>query len=204
MRYTIFDTPVLSFVLQRFSLLIFRIFGWRVVGELPDIPKFVAITNHTSNWDLPIAVFYAFTLKAKISTLGKDSLFRWPFAPFFEWLGCISTDRSKSTNLVERMIDAFNESKKLILVVAPEGTRQKVRYWRSGFYYIAAGARVPIVLGFIDYRRKVAGIGSMITPTGDIDADMKIIQSFYANITGRFQDKPGKVEIKRKERSVGQ
>lgn len=196
MSYTIFDTPILNFLLQRMAMFIFRIFGWRVEGQLPDIPKYVTITPHTSNWDFPIALLLAFAFRLKISLMAKDSLFRWPFGALFRWFGCIPIDRTKSTDVVKQMIQAFRENEKLILVITPEGTREKVRYWKTGFYYIAKGANVPILLSFIDYRRKAAGIGPVITPTGDIEADIEGIKSFFANISGKFPEKAGKVDIK--------
>jgi len=195
MHYTIYDTPILSFILQKLSLSILGVFGWRVEGRLPNIPIFVAIATHTTNWDFPVMLLLAFALRAKISTFGKDSLFRWPFGVFFRWCGCIPIDRSKSTNVVETMIQVFGNNEKLILVITPEGTRKKVKSWKTGFYYIAQGAQVPIVLAFIDYRRKVAGIGPVITPTGDIEEDIEKIKSFYANVSEKFPEKSGKVEI---------
>lgn len=195
MHYTIYDTPILSFILQKLSLSILGVFGWRVEGRLPNIPKFVAIATHTTNWDFPVMLLLAFALRAKISTFGKDSLFRWPLGVFFRWCGCIPIDRSKSTNVVEAMIQVFGNNEKLILVITPEGTRKKVKSWKTGFYYIAQGAQVPIVLAFIDYRRKVAGIGPVITPTGDIEEDIEKIKSFYANVSEKFPEKSGKVEI---------
>ena len=199
MYYTIFDTPMINSLFQKLALSIFRIFGWRVEGELPDIPKFITITSHTSNWDLPVALLLTFAMKTKISIMAKDNLFRWPFRRFFRWLGCIPIDRKKSANVVDQMIKIFRESKRLILVLAPEGTRKKVTYWKSGFYYIAHGANVPIVLGFIDYKRKATGIGPMIRPTGDIKSDILKIQSFYAKIRGKYPEKTGKVNIELKK-----
>jgi 1-acyl-sn-glycerol-3-phosphate acyltransferase len=198
LRYTVYNTPVLTALLQWLSLLILGIIGWRVEGRLPNIPKFVAIATHTSNWDFPVMLLLAFALRTNISVLGKASLFRGPFGLFFRWCGCIPIDRTKSANAVETLVRLFRESERLILVVSPEGTRKKVRYWKTGFYYIAHGARVPIVLSFIDYRRKAAGIGPLITPTGDIEADIEIIRSFYAQVSGKYPEKSGRVEIKRK------
>lgn len=198
MRYTIYNTPIISFILQKLSLFILRVLGWRVEGQLPDIPKFVAIATHTSNWDFPIMLLLALSLKTQITTLGKDSLFRWPYNVFFRWCGCIPINRAKSANVVETMVQVFRESENLILVISPEGTRKKVQYWKTGFYYIAQGANVPIVLAFMDYRRKVAGIGPMIIPSGDIEADIDTIQSFYEKVSEKSPEKSGKVEIERK------
>jgi 1-acyl-sn-glycerol-3-phosphate acyltransferase len=95
------------------------------------------------------------------------------------------------------MIQVFGESEKLILIVSPEGTRKKVRYWKTGFYYIAQGAHVPIVLAFIDYRRKATGVGPVINPTGDIEADIETIRFFYAHVSGKYPENAGKAEIER-------
>ena len=106
-----------------------------------------------------------------------------------KWLGILPIDRSKSNNLVELTIQQFNSSDKLIIIVPPSGTRNKVAYWKTGFYYIACGAGVPIALGFIDYGKKTGGIGPLFYPTGDIDKDMKEIRKFYADIKGKYPEK---------------
>jgi len=90
---------------------------------------------------------------------------------------------------VARSIQAFRENPQMVLVVPPAGTRRKVMYWKTGFYHIARGAKVPIVLGYLDYRRKVGGIGPVVYPTGNMEADMEIIRNFYADIAGKY---PGK------------
>lgn len=190
MRYTIFDIPILKSILQWLSISILRICGWRREGQLPNIPKYVMIVApHTSNWDMPIGMAIVFAFKLKLSWLAKESLFRWPFGGFIKWLGGIPIDRSKSSNLVAQSIQTFNDNDKMVMVVAPEGTRKKVDYWKTGFYYIARGANVPIVMSFIDYARKAGGIGPMIIPTGNIELDMQKIRCFYDKITGKFPDK---------------
>ena len=98
-------------------------------------------------------------------------------------------DRSKSYNIVAQSIQQFNENEKLILTIAPSGTRKRVKTWKTGFYNIANGANVPILLGFLDYRRKVGGFGPMLYPTGDIESDMKTIRKFYAGVTGKYPEK---------------
>ncbi|MBC8432332.1 MAG: lysophospholipid acyltransferase family protein [Desulfobacterales bacterium] len=190
MNYTIFDTPVLNILLRWFSLIALRIAGWRTHGRLPATPKFVLVgAPHTSNWDLPCALFIILVLRGKICWLGKESLFRRPHRGFFKWLGGIPIDRSKSKNVVAQSIQQFNQNKTMILTIAPEGTRSRVKKWKTGFYHIAKGANVPIALGFLDYRRKLGGIGPFIYPTGNIEADMKTIRAFYDGITGKFPEK---------------
>ncbi|HBH86858.1 MAG TPA: glycerol acyltransferase [Syntrophaceae bacterium] len=176
-------------LMARMSLIFLKMLGWRVEGEIPDIKKFVIIAApHTSNWDFPISLAVAFALKIKIYWMGKAAMFRWPFGAACRWLGGIPIDRSRSHNVVEQCVRAFNERDKLIRVIPPEGTRKKVSYWKTGFYHIAKGANVPIVLGFLDYRHKKGGIGPIFYPTGRIESDMKEIKAFYATITGRHQN----------------
>ncbi|MCX5839970.1 MAG: lysophospholipid acyltransferase family protein [Deltaproteobacteria bacterium] len=190
MRYTIFDIPILRDVLQGLSICILRICGWRRKGRLPDIPKYVMIVApHTSNWDMPIGMAIVFALKLKLNWLAKESLFRWPFGGLIRWLGGIPINRSKSCDVVARSIQTFKDKRKMVMVVAPEGTRKKANYWKTGFYHIAIGANVPIVMGFIDYARKVGGIGPTLIPTGNIEFDMQKIRCFYDEITGKIPDR---------------
>lgn len=190
LKYIIFDTPVLKTLFRLFSIIFLKMAGWRIEGQLPDIPKFVLVgAPHTSNWDFPYCLFFIFAFKAKIYWLGKDSLFRMPFKWLFKWLGGIPVDRSKSSNVVAHSIQQFHQKDKLILTIAPAGTRKKVKRWKTGFYHIANGANVPIVLGFLDYRLKTGGIGPVISPTGDIEADMKTIRAFYDGIYGKYPER---------------
>ncbi len=190
MRYTIFDIPILRNVLQVLAIILLRIFGWRRSGRVPDAPKFVMIAApHTSNWDFPVGLAIILAFKAKMYWLGKEPIFRWPFGTFFKWLGGIPVSRSKSGDVVAQSVQAFNEQVRMMMVVAPEGTRKKANHWKTGFYYIAMGANVPLVMGFVDYVRKEGGFGPTLMPTGDIGADMEKIRAFYDNITAKNPDK---------------
>lgn len=190
MHYTIFDTPVFSPTLRRWAALFLRVFGWRMEGQFPDISKCVMIAApHTSNWDLPIMLFFAFAFNTKLYFMVKDAVFFWPFGRFFRWLGGIPIDRRKPNGVVAQSVQAFHDNEELVLVVPPAGTRSKVRYWKTGFYRIAEGAGVPIVLGFLDYGRKVGGVGPVVIPTGDIEADMETIRSFYDGITAKYPER---------------
>jgi len=202
MRYTIFDTPVISTLMRGLALSFMKAFGWRLEGRLPDVNKLVVIAApHTSNWDLPVLLSLAFALKAKACWLGKHTLFRWPFGFLFRWMGGIPVYRSASKNVVAQSVEMFRNSEKLILTIPPEGTRSKVSHWKTGFYYIALGAEVPIAMAFIDYRRKVSGVGPTLFPTGDIEADMEIIRNFYVNVTAKYPDKAGLPALARDQRS---
>ena len=157
-------------------------------GSLPpEATKSVFIAApHTSNWDLPYTLMVAFVLRLNIYWMGKSSLFRWPFGPVMRWLGGIAVDRGTNNKLVAASAAAIVAAPgPLQLVVPPEGTRDKTRHWKTGFYFIALQARVPIVLAYMDYSRKVSGLGPLFVPTGDVEADLAEIKLFYAGIRGR-------------------
>ncbi len=185
-NHTIFNTPGLEAFFYRASRIILSLSGWRMEGRLPLIPQFVLVgAPHTSNWDLPFTLLMAFAFRARIYWMGKEALFRRPFKRFFQWLGGIPVQRSRSENMVAQSIRQFQRNEELVLTIAPSGTRKSAVNWKSGFYHIACGAEVPIVLGFLDYRRKVGGFGPLIYPSGNIAADMKSIRAFYEGVCGK-------------------
>lgn len=196
MNYTVFDTPVIKTLLRWVSILLLKLSGWKTAGRPPEFNKYVMIAApHTSNWDFYYTMLIAFALRVKIYWMGKDSLFRWPAGYFFKWLGGIPIDRSRSGNVVGQSVNSFETMDELVMVVPPEGTRSRARYWKTGFYHIANSAGVPIVLGFLDFRLKIGGVGPALIPTGDIDEDMKLIKSFYSNVTGKYPDLTGDVTL---------
>jgi 1-acyl-sn-glycerol-3-phosphate acyltransferase len=187
MQTTVHDTPIIINLMRWLSLIFFRLAGWKEEGQRPDITKYVIIAApHTSNWDFVYTMCLAFILRIKPLIMMKGAWFRWPLGFFFRWLGALPIDRSRSHNVVAQSIEAFHAHPRMVMVVPPSGTRKQVMYWKTGFYYIAKGARVPIVLGYLDYRRKAGGIGPIVYPTGDIEADMKIIRNFYSEIAGKY------------------
>ncbi len=187
MRHTMFDTPVIKTIFRWISLLTLKLLGWKVEGGVPaDVKKAVLIAApHTSNWDFMYTLMMAFALRIRIYWMGKQELFPAPFRGLMMWLGGIPVPRHKSNNLVQASAEAIRNAREFLLAVPPEGTRAKVTQWKTGFYYIAQGAGVPILLAYLDYGRKVGGIGPVFMPTGDIQADMKAIRAFYAGIRGK-------------------
>ena len=188
MHRTIFTTPGVNSALRALSLGVLRLTGWTLTGALPAAhPKCVLIAApHTSNWDLPYTLMVAFALRLNIHWMGKASLFRWPFGQLMRWLGGIAVNRGQSGNLVAASARALREAQgQLQLVVPPEGTRAKTRHWKTGFYWIAHEAGVPIVLAYMDYPRKQSGLGPVFQPTGDVDADMAHIKAWYAQWRGK-------------------
>ena len=191
MHRTIFDTPIVNTVLRAFSLTFLKLTGWKVQGALPPgAEKSVLIAApHTSNWDLPYTLMVAFALRLTPYWMGKAQIFRFPFRGVMMWLGGLPVDRSQASNLVAASVTAMGEAHgPLQLIVPPEGTRGKTRFWKTGFYYIAQGAKVPIVMAYLDYEKKTGGLGPVFRPTGDIDADMARIKAFYAPFKGKNAD----------------
>ena len=188
MHRTIFDTPVVNTLLRAGSRLFLKATGWHIDGELlADGRKCVLIAApHTSNWDLPYTLMTAFVLQLNVYWMGKSTLFAPPFGPVMRWLGGIAVNRSQSTNLVAASVAALQAADGPVqLIVPPEGTRSKTRHWKTGFYYIALGAGLPIQLAYMDYAHKRAGLGPLVQPSGDIDADMARIKAYYAPFRGK-------------------
>lgn len=173
---------------------ILRLFGWRLTGALPATSKYVIIgAPHTSNWDFILALLIAASFRLRINFMMKDELFRPPWGWFFRAVGGIAINRRSNNNVVDQMVQRFRERERLVLVIPPEGTRSRVAKWKTGFYYIAQGAGVPILLGFADYARKLGGFGPLVQPTGDIETDMAAIRTFYQGIAGRFPEQFGDI-----------
>ncbi|MBS3998548.1 MAG: lysophospholipid acyltransferase family protein [Hydrogenophaga sp.] len=188
MHRTIFTTPVVRPVLRALSIGFLKLTGWRIEGHLPpEAARSVLIAApHTSNWDLPYTLMVAFALDLNVYWMGKQSIFRPPFRGVMRWLGGIPVNREQSTNLVAASAQAIRAADgPLQLIVPPEGTRSKTRYWKTGFYYIALGAGVPIVMAYMDYARKRSVLGPIFVPTGDVEADMAAIKAFYAPFKGK-------------------
>ncbi len=190
LQRTIFTTPVVNWLLGGFSRLYLRLAGWRVEGRL-EVDKCVLIAApHTSNWDLPLTLMTAFVLDLRLHWLGKHTIFKFPFGPVMRWLGGIAVHRHQSNNLVANSAQALREFEgKVQLIIPPEGTRDKVTTWKTGFYWIAQQAGVPIQLAYMDYANKRVGLGPQLQPTGDIEADMVTIKAFYAPFMGKHVDK---------------
>ncbi len=185
MRRTVFSTPIITPILRAISLLGLKIIGWRAIGEPLEHQRCVLIAApHTSNWDFPLMLMIVLKLRLRIFWMGKHTLFPFPFAWLMKWLGGIPINRSASHSVVNDTVSQYNENDQLIVLIPPEGTRSKVERWKTGFYHIAKNANVPILLGYVDAKNKVAGFADFFTPTGDLEADMVEIRKFYNEKTG--------------------
>ena len=172
------------------SSIILKIFGWKSSFEvLKSIDKCVIIAApHTSNWDFPYTILTFWKYEINFGFFIKDSYTKSFMGGILRSMGAIGVDRSKGQNLVDYASDLLIKNDNLVLIVPAEGTRSYVEKWKTGFYHIAKKAKVPIALGFSDYKTKEIGIGLLLEPSNDIDADFNIIQNFYKNITGKHPE----------------
>lgn len=163
------------------------LFGWRIEANIPNEPKMVLVgAPHTSNVDFLLTMATMYALGVKISWMAKSDLFRWPVAGLLRWLGGVPVVRGESREgLVEQTVAAFTARDQFMIAIMPEGTRSKVGEWKTGFYRIAQGAGVPILLVKFDYGRKIMGIGPTFIPTDDLAGGMSEIKACYEGITGR-------------------
>ncbi len=160
--------------------------GWRIDGDLPNVPKLVAIVApHTSSWDFLVGVVALLALGVRVTFLGKDGLFGWPLGAVMRWLGGIPVDRVNPSGIVERTIAEFNRRNRMVLALAPEGTRKKAVRWRTGFYHMAVGARVPIVPIAFDWAIRTIRIGPLIVTAGRFEDAMQTMAAFYAGVRGK-------------------
>ncbi len=150
---------------QQIALAVARLVGWRI--EVPSsIPAKCVIVgaHHTSGSDFFVTMLYLFASNLRFRWIAKDTAFRWPIGWLMRRLGGIPVSRATRNNFVDQVVSMYNSNDQLRIAISPEGTRSEAHYWKTGFYYIALGAGVPIVLAFADYRRKVVGIGAAVRP----------------------------------------
>lgn len=168
-------------MLSALAKLLMRICGWKTVGEIPPLKKAVFIAApHTSNWDGFWLIVYRISLDIKLSILAKHTLFWWPLGGILRAYGAVPLDRRHPSSTVQQLVDMFAKEEHFLLALAPEGTRKKMPYWKTGFYQIAVAAKVPIVLAFIDYEQRKMGIGIQIDPADGIEVNLQKIREFYA------------------------
>ena len=169
------------------KFILYNILGWRVENGFPEAPKkyIIIAAPHTSWIDFPIAILSRMSEGKMVHFIGKGSLFKWPFGYFFKALGGTPVDRDKSTNMVAGVINIFKTKEEFRLGISPEGTRKKVDKWKTGFYYIAKGANVPIVMATLDFENKKIKISEPYYVTEDIHKDFKVFDNFYKDVKGK-------------------
>jgi 1-acyl-sn-glycerol-3-phosphate acyltransferase len=197
MKKTLIGPPTANKFQKLLGISFLKLVSWQAVGDVPDIPKFVVIlAPHTSNWDLLFILAVLYALGIKFYWFGKKEVFRWPVGIFFKWLGGIPIDRGSRNNMVQQTVKIIQSQEQIIVGVSPEGTRGNTKYWKTGFYHIAHEAQIPVVFAFLDFSRKVGGLGPIMNTSGDIDEDMKTIRKFYKDITAKYPHEVGYISIK--------
>jgi 1-acyl-sn-glycerol-3-phosphate acyltransferase len=175
-----------SALTRAFGRALIAVMRFRVEGEIPDEPKLVvSVAPHTSNWDFIVGMGAMFALDLNIKFLAKDTLFRPPMGAIFRWMGGIPVDRTMPHGVVGEAVQAFETSDKLLLAIAPEGTRSRVKHFRSGFLHIAQGAQVPLLLASFDWGRRSVRLGPPFELSDDLAADLAKIEAYYAPIRGK-------------------
>lgn len=185
---------------QKFFRFVLRLFGWELVGQRPDAKKYLAIcAPHTSNWDAFWFFIAVRALGVQPKVLIKSAYYRFPFKRLFLALGGVPVDRGfKAKDLAQQMIEYVASVDEVALMIAPEGSRSKQKYWKVGFYQIAQAADLPVYFGFCDYAAGQLGIDE--TPlhvTGDPAADMDVVRAFYTGIAGKWAGRIGPIRLKR-------
>jgi len=173
-----------------------KLMGWETDNHWPEnLSQCVMIAApHTSNWDALYARLALKALGVNVRLTIKDSYMKFPLGPFVRAMGGIGIDRRPKhageprLSMVQVMTDLFKHHPELVMLVTPEGTRARQEQWKTGFYYVAVNAGVPIALAYMDYEHKKAGVGKIIHPTGNFEEDMAEIMDFYAGIQAKFPE----------------
>jgi 1-acyl-sn-glycerol-3-phosphate acyltransferase len=171
------------------TILFHRAIGWRIEGNFPDLPRMVVIVApHTSNWDFVVGILAYLALDLDATWFGKHTIFVWPFGLLLRHFGGIPIQRARAGSVVDLYIEEVERRERMVLAIAPEGTRKKVSSWKSGFYRIAVGARVPIVPVAFDYGRKAVTIQAPFFPTGSFDDDLPLLKARFNGVVARHPD----------------
>ncbi len=172
--------------------------GWKLIGQPPEINKYIAIVApHTSNWDFLVFLLFKFKHRLKTTFIGKHTLFIWPFRWFLTQIGGVPVNRSARNKVVDTIIQLFNENERMIFALSPEGTRSYTDHWKSGFYHIAINAKIPIQTCYLDTKSRTLGFGPLYYPTGDIKEDLAFIKAFYQDKQGINPEQFSKIAFKK-------
>jgi 1-acyl-sn-glycerol-3-phosphate acyltransferase len=182
---------------RRCTRAILNLFGWRtVLVPLPAPKGIILVYPHTSNWDFIVGLLYKIAAGVPARWMGKHTLFRWPVRGLLVHLGGIPITRDQRSGYVEGLLAEFAKHDHMWLAVAPEGTRSRTDYWKSGFYRIAVAGNLPVGLGYIDYATRTVGIDTYLTLTGDAALDLTRIRAFYKDKRGRRPENEGAIRLR--------
>ncbi len=185
---------------QSLARWLLRRLGWTIEGQRPPLEHYVLIAApHTSNWDFPLMLLFAAAFDIKVTWMAKHSLFWPPLGWFMRAMGGMPIVRHQNRNVVESMVDDFNASPEMVLVVPAEGTRDRAEYWKSGFYHIARLSGVPVVPSYLDFGERRGGFGPPLQVTGDVTRDLDQFRDFYRGMQGKFPDQFGPVRLREED-----
>lgn len=187
--------------MQKFAVWTLGLLGWTPVLAPPTGTKYVMVGYpHTSNWDFLYAVLWGWASGQRFRWIGKKELFPPVVGVGMRWLGGIPVDRSKKGgDFVAQVARIFGRSDNLWVVVAADGTRGRAEYWRTGFYYMALEAKVPLALAYLDYKRREVGVGGYFQPTGNLQADFEHLKAFFSDKTGKNPEQQSPIRLKPKD-----
>ena len=173
-----------------YSLIFLKLMGWKIVGTIPPTIKkcVMIVVPHTSWHDFYLGIFVRGILGIEMNFVGKKELFVFPFSYYFKWMGGEPLDRKGGLNKVEAIASIFEKKEVFRLAIAPEGTRKKVTDWKTGFYYIAQKANVPIITVAFDFGKKQVAFGAPFYPTGTIEDDIMQLQKNYKGVLGKIPE----------------
>lgn len=172
------------------QFILFKILDWKIVGNFPkQLNKYIIIAAPHTHWlDFPLALTVKWAAGIPANYIGKASLFKPPFGFIFRWLGGAPVERTKNSNNVDSIVSIFKSREKFILGMSPEGTRKKVTQWRTGFYYIAKGAQIPIIMATLNFKAKEIKVSEPYYTTDNIEHDFKVFHSFFDGVVGKIPE----------------
>lgn len=196
---TVFQLPVIRSILRTIALFFAKLIDWKVhqsaYDALAEHKKAMIIgAPHTSNWDFLVMLMAALILRMPARWLGKHTLFLGPMGPIMRFLGGIPIDRRARFNSVEQISQKFATTENMILIIAPEGTRSAVAKWRTGFYFMAQAAKVPMVFAYLDYAKREVGVLAIEYAQGDVEQDVMRYQAMYNSVPGKNPQNYGHAE----------
>lgn len=167
---------------------ILKLWGFKIIGEYPyHIKKLVlAVAPHTSAWDVPLGILVRKILDIEMNVVAKHTLFWFPLGNLLRWLGIYPLNRKTSKNYVEAVVKVFEKNDRFAFVISPEGTRKKVEKFKTGFYYIAKGANVPILLVSFDFKNKIVKLSKPFYPTSNFEEDLNFIHNYFRGVKGKY------------------
>ena len=193
----------ISIPLHWLSRVVLKVWGWKVLGTAPKEPKYILLAApHTSNWDAIVMLALACYYRIRVYWMVKHSVFVGPFGWFLKAIGGVPINRRAAHGIVQQMIERFQQNERYILLIPPEGTRSKAKYWKSGFYHIALGADVPIVSGTMDWAKKESGLVDTCRLTGRVQDDMDHLRAIYSHISARYPQDYSPCRIREEDRTA--